>query len=262
MENQSNPNDNPAETADDTMGYGDSAVETGAETPSQPLDTQTIINNAVKEVTVDDNGKLVYPDDMDPMLRAAVAATKSFRDTQSGFTKAQMSLKESESENGFLKERLGKESKALGLTPEKAKELDNLMYTDPKAWRAELNKLESEASNQYDTQIAEVRKKTGAEAELERRVNVLGDFNVGRETAITPDTLDNDVPARITNKLADGNITFEEYLVEVAEYLGKGKVVKQVVPTKTTDLNKANGGSAAQPQTKEEGELDYSDVAF
>jgi len=261
MANQSNQNDNPAETAD-LMGYEQNTEVVTPQETTEPKDTQAIINDAIKEVTVGEDGKLVYPEGMDPMLKAAVAASKSFRDTQSGFTKAQMSLKESESENIFLKEQLAKQVGTLELTPEKAKELDDLMYTNPKAWRQEMNKLEAQASGQYDTQIEEVRTKSRADAELERRVNVLKEFNVGRETAITPDTLDNDIPARITNKLADGNITFEEYLEEVSTYLTKGKVVAQADPTTTTDLNKANGSSTAQPQTKKDGELDYADIAF
>ena len=261
MANQSNQNDNPAETAD-LMGYEQNTEVVTPQETTEPKDTQAIINDAIKEVTVDEDGKLVYPDGMDPMLKAAVAASKSFRDTQSGFTKSQLSLKESESENSFLREQLAKQNQTLGLTPEKAKELDDLMFTDPKAWRIEMNKLDAQASGQYDTQIAEVRQKSGAEFELERRINVLKDYNVGRKTEITPDVLDNDIPARITNKLADGNITFEEYLEEASEYLSKGKVVVTETPAKTVDLNKANGSSTAQPQTKQEGELDYANVVF
>ena len=167
MANQSNQNDKSADTARDNMGYA-KAPETTLPETSTAKDTQTIINDAVKQVTVDDNGKYVYPADMDPVLKAAVAATKSYRDNQSGFTKSQQGLKESEAENVLLRERLAETTKVpLELTPERAKELDDLMYIDPTAWRLEMNKLEQQSSiaatEALDTVTKEARTKASGE---------------------------------------------------------------------------------------------------
>ena len=59
--------------------------------------------------------------------------------------------------------------------------------------------------------------------ELARRYMYLDKFNIDRDVPITPEILDDDIPVEITAKLADGILTFEEYLDEVSEYLDKDK---------------------------------------
>jgi len=277
MANQSNQDDNTAPT-EDMMGYEMAkAPETTLPETSTAVDTQTLINDAVKQVTVDDNGKYVYPTDMDPVLKAAVAATKSYRDNQSGFTKSQQSLKETEAEVVALREKLAETTKQpLELTPERQQELDDLMYIDPQAWRKEMNKLEQQSSiavsEALNTVTQEARQKAGGEFELERRVNYLTDYNASREgmtdkngqplAPITAESLDNDVPKRINDKLANGELTFEAYVDEVSKYLDKGKVVSQGNPATTTDLNQANGSTVAHQTSKEEGQLDYTNMTL
>lgn len=250
----------PASTADDNMGYP-KAPETTLPETSAAKDTQTIINEAVKEVTVDEKGKYVYPENMDPMLKAAVAATKSYRDNQSGFTKSQQSLKEAEAERDALREKLATHAvQPLELSTADQTELDKLYVDNPDAWRAKMNKLELESKQaiqtELDTVTEEVRTKAGDKYELERRYEYLDKFNEGREIPITPEILDTDVPPRITKQLAEGKITFENYLDEVSEYLLKGKVVGGAKAEVTTDLNKSGGSSA--PIAPKEGEIDYS----
>jgi len=263
--------DNQPKT-EDLMGYEnqtDTPSETTLPAPSNADDVQTIITKAVKEVTVDEKtGKYVYPEDMDPMLKSAVAATKSYRDNQSRFTKSQQSLKEAEAEVVALREKLAHTtSKSLELSQTDKTELDKLRDTDPDAWRAKLNRLESEAKSavqeELDTATEEARSKASGKFELERRYKYLDSFNEGRETPITEDILNEDVPARITNKLSKGEITFESYLDEVSEYLSKGKTVAKNTSPKTTDLNKAGGSSEASDEAKaKQGEIDYGHQTF
>jgi len=255
----------------DLMGY-----ENQIETPSglataptgAPEDVQSLINRTVKEVTVDEKtGKYIYPDGIDPVLKAAVAATKSYRDNQSGFTKSQQSLKESEAEVTALREKLaGHTSKSLELTKEDQQTLDNLRDTDPDAWRQKLNRLESEAKTtikeELDSATEEARSKASGDFELQQRYDYLDQFNEGRDVPITPELLDSEIPPRITKKLADGDITFVQYLDDVSEYIDKGKVVATTPDTKTTDLNKANGSSKAGEQAEEEGQLDYTSMTL
>lgn len=263
MEHQSN---SAEAKKPDLMGYENQvaeAPETTLPETSNATDVQTIINTAVKEVTVGDDGKYVYPKDMDPMLKAAVAATKSYRDNQSGFTKSQQSNKELEAETQALRKKLAEVTQGrLEITQEEKVELDNLKNTDPDAWRAKLNDIESKSrqaiTDELESVTEEVRKKASGEYELERRYAYLDEFNEKREIKITPELLDNDIPPRITSKLAKGELTFEDYLDEVSEYLDKGKVVGNSKPTKTTDLNKANGSSTGAEANKEEVVMDYS----
>ncbi|RKZ26368.1 hypothetical protein DRQ29_04990, partial [bacterium] len=160
----------------DMMGY-ETQVETQEEPAkaptSAPQDVQALINNTVKEVTVDPKtGKYVYPEGIDPVLKAAVAATKSYRDNQSGFTKSQQSLKETEAEVTALREKLAKyTSKSLELSPEDRQTLDNLKATNPEAWREELNKLETQSKQaiqeELDASTEEARTQASGEYELE-----------------------------------------------------------------------------------------------
>jgi len=57
--------------------------------------------------------------------------------------------------------------------------------------------------------------------ELARRYKYLDEFNVGRKVPILTEILDNDIPFTINDRLANSEITFEEYLDEVSEYLDK-----------------------------------------
>ncbi len=261
----------------DMMGYEDQVGMTGTgenESPakaptSAPQDVQALINATVKEVTVDPKtGKYIYPEDIDPVLKAAVAATKSYRDNQSGFTKSQQSLKETEAEVTALREKLAKyTSKSLELSPEDRQTLDNLKATNPEAWREELNKLETQSKQaiqeELDASTEEARTKASGEYELERRYKYLEDFNKGRDTQITPEMLDTDVPPRITNKLGDGTLSFEEYLDEVAVFLNTAKTVATEPDTTTTDLNKVNGSTNPSESAQEkQGVLDYSGMTF
>lgn len=274
MDNQSNPNGtNVPETKPDLMGYEgqvSSAEEvTLPDSVSDSNDVQTLINKAVKEVTVDPKtGKYVYPKDMDPMLKAAVAATKSYRDNQSGFTKSQQTNKELEAERDELRQRLANVTAGrLELTAEESAELESLKNTNPEAWRTRLNDIESKSKEalqeELDSATETARKKASGEFELERRYEYLAEFNVGREVQITPELLDTDIPPRITKKLAEGTVTFEEYLDEVSEYLETGKVVGSKKPPVTKDLNKVNGtGDAKEFGNKDEDVLDYSNTTL
>ena len=274
MENQSNSIEakEPQTPETDLMGY-EGQVQSPAETTlpetSNAQDVQTIINKAVKEVTVDEKtGKYIYPEGMDPVLKAAVAATKSYRDNQSGFTKSQQTLKEIEAERDALREQLATfTSKSLELSPDEQTELDKLYTEDKEAWRHRMNMLEQQSKDEIqdklDSATEEARKKASGEFELERRYNYLDEFNSTRETPITEEVLDTEVPPRITNKLAKNEITFEEYLDEVAEYLDKGKVVTKASVEQTTDLNKVAGSNSASKQAQEkQGVIDYSLQTF
>lgn len=274
MENQSNPNETTRVVDDkspDLMGYEGQvtlAEEVKLPATSNADDVQAIINKAVKEVTVDpETGKYIYPADMDPVLKAAVAATKSFRDNQSGFTKSQQSLKEKEAEVEALRKKLADVTAGrLELSKEEIAELDELKTTNPEEWRKKLNEKEATAKQaikeELETVTQEARETAGGEFELQRRYRVLAEFNEGRETPITPEMMDEEVPPRITKKLANREISFEEYLVEISEYLDKGKVVANPEVSTTKNLNTVSGSSKPMGGGQTETELDYSSVTL
>jgi len=164
------------ETAQDYFGYSAEDYEEAQPVAQDaPRDVQAEINKLVKEVTVDDNGKFVYPEGTDPVLKAAVAAEKKYRDTQTGYTKATQTNKEVEAEANALREQIANLSKGqLELTPEESAKLDDLKYTDPDAWYAEKQRLEKEQTEKASEQLSELTQEAKQTAkkqtESERRV--------------------------------------------------------------------------------------------
>lgn len=184
-------------------------------------------------------------EDLTPEQRAEMAE-KRHRDTQSAYTKGQQKLKQAEAEAEALREMVTK-NVVINLPEEQQTELDELKYSDPVAWREKLNTYEdaakSEALGQLEEATAKARETAGAQNELERRQQVLTEFNESAKVTITDELIANDVPPRITNKLANGDITFEEFLTEVDEYVNTGKVIKDEETLGQPNLNKAAGGS-------------------
>jgi hypothetical protein len=173
-------------------------------------------------------------------------AEKRRRDTQAGYTKGQQTIKAQEAEIVALKKQLEQAAKVV-IPKEEQDRLDDLMYEDPVAWRQELNKVESKVLSESRARLEELtgeaRKAAEREFELDRRRQVLEEFNASAPIAITDEIIANDVPPRITKKLAEGTIAFEDYLNEVSEYLGKGKVVKNEEVLNQPNLSTLAGGT-------------------
>ena len=232
----------------------DEEVETKTATSEAPTFADAV-NDAVKDLVEQEDGSFALPEDGDysPEMRYAVVSEKRRRDLQSTLGKSQHAKKTTDLENKALKEKL-KGKVELKLTPEQATELNELKFSDPDAWREEMNKLESSASQEFNTELAEVNTEVTQESELERRQEVLDEFNasLSEDEQITQDVVSNDVPPRITNKLEAGEITFEEFLAEVKTYTSKGKVIQnEELGTKQPDLSKSGGTSSANDATVE-----------
>jgi len=172
-------------------------------------------------------------------------AEKRRRDTQAAYTKSQQALKAKEAELAKLQEQLQKRVQVN--IPEDVKaELEELKYEDPEAWRNRMNNLEAEAKREQEAELAsltgEARKAAEAQFELSRRQQVLEEFNASASVAITDELIANEVPPRITRKLDSGEISFEEFLSEVEDYVNKGKVVAKEETLGQPNLNKLGGG--------------------
>ena len=66
-------------------------------------------------------------------------------------------------------------------------ELDDLKYDNPDAWRAKMNKLETEAHNKHKETLNEAGKMAAQQAELERRAQVLTEFNASHPDLVLTD---------------------------------------------------------------------------
>ena len=196
-------------------------------------------------------------------------AEKRRRDTQSEYTKNQIKLKAIEAEKTKLVEALATVQPAYAIDPEKKEQLDTLKYEDPEAWRSEMNKLEKEARDKSVEHIAGLTGEARAQAEqvfeIERRAQVLDAFNEDHQDfQITPEVIENEIPPRITSKLAKGEVTFEEFLEEAHAYVSKGVNVDSPETMNQPNLSNAGGGQTpAQTKTKESDYVDsYGKLTF
>jgi len=187
---------------------------------------------------------------------------KRFKDTQGAFTKSQQELKVIQAKLEVL-EKLT--TPRIELDEATKTELEELKFSDPEAWRTRLNKLEIEAQNAHKATLTEAEKLANQKAELENRAQVLADFQASHPTlVINDDVIKYDVPPRITSKLESGEISFEQYLDDVANYLNQGKVIGDGNKT----LNQPNLKDVGGDDTPTNGAMkkdivkDYENIIF
>lgn len=165
-------------------------------------------------------------------------AEKRRRDTQAAFTKSQQALKAREAELQVLK------TTGPAITPEVAKELEDLKFKDPDAWKSRLDKIQDEHNATIAAKTKELTDQVVNQSELERRASVLAEFNTANPgLVITDEVIQYDIPPRITKELAEGKVSFEDFLVKVKEYLSTPKKVKADGVEQQPNLSKEGGGS-------------------
>ena len=193
--------------------------------------------------------------------QSSVDYEKRFKDTQAAFTKSQQALKESEAKLEALNKLT---LPSLQLDEAKQSELDVLKYENPDAWRAEVNHLENEAVIQHRETLNEAGRVAAQQSELERRGQVLEDFNQSHNIKLTDEVIRYDVPPRITQKLENGEVSFEAYLEEVATYLNSPKVIGDGNSTlNQPDLTRVGGSDKpSDSAVKADIVKDYRDISF
>lgn len=212
--------------------------------------TPTVSEQVNEILKAQETDKLVLPEGVSEHVADVARAEHKFRSTQSSYTKDRQRLKVIEAENEVLKGHIKPQ-----ISEEDQKRLDELKYTDPDAWLKEMNNLKVPDIG------AEARTKASESYELERRAEVLNEFNEGREVPITDEVIQNDIPPRISNKLTSGKVTFEEFLDEVDTYLSKGKVLSKEKTLDQTDLGKVSGGDTPSKEGPKTETGKYVDIA-
>lgn len=252
-------------------------MELSMSNPAEKADTQkreageATFADRVKEVIdnakVDAKGNLILSDDLPEELRYAVTAEKRLRDTQASYTKTRQELKAKEAEKSVLVQKV-LSNVSLELTAEQAEELDDLKFSDPEAWRKKVNAYEMEALKKREKEIDEdVKKVSGSaleEEELERRKEVLASFLETHEGFdLNDEIIENDIPPRISKKLANGSITFEQFLQECYDFSTKGKVIKQEETLDQPNLSRFGGsGNPDKNAVKEDIIISYSKETY
>ena len=237
---------------------------------STPDDTQnnfeSKVNAVVSQMTADDKGNLQLPDGVEASEEVLYAAklVKRQRDTQGAYTKSQQRLKALEAENEKLAASWESDAVSNLSNAEQAR-LEELKVQDPDAWRSEIAKLEDEKRNQFKEKRQAISDEASKLTELERRELQLEQFNKDNpEVNITDEVIQNDIPPRITRKLESGEIQFDEFLTEVATYLGKGKkIATGEKPPEEPDFKGARGSNTPSKEAVEQqNSNDYSKEIF
>lgn len=216
-------------------------------TPDNDTQFEQAVNDVVSKMVTDSSGVLRLPDGVEakPEVLYAAKVVKRQRDTQSAFTKSQQELKALREENSKLATNWEQDAVSRLSNQEQAR-LEELKSQDPDAWRSEITQIEENKRKEFRQKRETISTESRQVGELERRADVLAAFNAANPNlVITDELINNDVPPRITKKLADGSIQFEEYLEEVKNYLSKGKkVVDGAAPASDPNLSSVRGGSA------------------
>ena len=208
-----------------------------------PSTFESKVNQVIADTTKGDDGKLVLPEGTDEAVAFAATAEIRRRDTQSAYTKNQQKLKALETENNKL--ATSWESDAVSnLSNSEQARLEELKVQDPDTWRTEITKIEDDKRTKFKEKRQAISEEANQLTELERRGLQLEQFNKENpDLQITDDVIENDIPPRITRKLEQGEIQFDEYLAEVSTYLAKGKKINPgETPPKEPSFKDSRGG--------------------
>ena len=145
---------------------------------------------------------------------------KRFKDTQAAFTKSRQELAATKAE--LL---AAKEMQQFTMPADVKARLDELKFSDPDAWRVEMNAFEQSKTAKFNEISATNTQAILSELNQEDRVQTLKEFNSLHGVEITESLLQNEIPNRIHNELNSGAIDYATYLAKCVEYLKTPKVI-------------------------------------
>lgn len=182
-----------------------------------------------------------------PESTQAVDYEKRFKDTQAFATKIAQEKADKERELAELKAELSvlktTAKPSLTIDAQVQSELEDLKYSDPDAWRIRINELETAANAEFNSKIVEAKQLSSQQLELQRRANVLTQFqNEHPDVVFTDELLHLDIPQRIVKELENGKVTYEEFLNNVYNYVKTPKVIGSTTKTlEQPNLSKTGG---------------------
>ena len=180
---------------------------------------------------------------------------KMFKDTQAAYTKARQEIAALKTKAAALEAEI--QEKGYSIDEAVAEELETLKYTDPEAWRQKLNAIESQRAKDIDSKIA-------AEVEVERRTQLLAEYNAANPNYQLNDYVaQNVLPGSFMRRLDAGEITFEGFIAEASDYLKRVKVGpgNSDKAGKTSPIRQMDGSSSPSPQGSDT-DIQYKDAIF
>ena len=152
--------------------------------------------------------------------QAQIDWEKRFKDTQAAFTKSRQELAATKAEL-----QAAKEMQQFAMPADVKARLDELKFSDPDAWRVEMNAFEQSKTVKFNELHANNTQAILSELNQEDRVQTLKEFNSLHGVEITESLLQNEIPNRIHNELNSGAIDYATYLAKCVEYLKTPKVI-------------------------------------
>ena len=152
--------------------------------------------------------------------QAQIDWEKRFKDTQAAFTKSRQELAATKAEL-----QAAKEMQQFAMPADVKARLDELKFSDPDAWRVEMNAFEQSKTAKFNEISANNTQAILSELNQEDRVQTLKEFNSLHGVEITESLLQNEIPNRIHNELNSGTIDYATYLAKCVEYMRTPKVI-------------------------------------
>ena len=152
--------------------------------------------------------------------QAQIDWEKRFKDTQAAFTKSRQELAATKAEL-----QAAKEMQQFAMPADVKARLDGLKFSDPDAWREELNAFEQSKTKKFEEAYTANTEAILSELNQADRVQTLQEFNSLHGVEITESLLQNEIPNRIHNELNSGTIDYATYLAKCVEYMRTPKVI-------------------------------------
>ncbi len=221
------------------------------------------VNTVVSAMKSDERGNYqLPPGEYSDEVKYAANAERRRRSTESALAKTRQELKAQAQVSQKLSEKMAS-TVPVTMTQEQAQTLNEMKFEDPDRWRLEMNKLDTQASSAVQSEIQTITSEASQQAEINARQISLSEFNAKHtKVQITDEIVKNDIPPRITNKLANGEITFDDFLVESYAYLTSGKVILGTLSDPPTNLSSTGGGSTPSAAKINTDKIDYKNQVF
>lgn len=145
---------------------------------------------------------------------------KRFKDTQAAYTQSRQELAATKAEL-----QAAKEMQQFAMPADVKARLDELKFSDPDAWRVEMNAFEQSKTAKFNELHANNTEAILSELSQADRVQTLLEFNRLHGVEITESLLQNEIPNRIHNELNSGTIDYATYLAKCVEYMRTPKVI-------------------------------------
>ena len=172
-----------------------------------------------------------------------------YESTEKRRADAQSALTPVQQENAELKAKLAVSSSTLQALPaEEQTRLDDLKYSDPDAWRIEINKSEALHKQSTAEQVETKKNEILAESsQAEIKQQTLSFFAAIPE--IDPKVVIDSMPKKLQEQFDAGELTLNAYLQKGVD-LVKGASVASVLAPTDPDLGKVAGSNAPTNEAK------------